>query len=221
MPLPSRLPFTAFLKYAPRGSSPLSRMSKRYVQAIKSNTTEHTLGGLVRIIPYCATRLKAELPLHACLSSCFSAGVIAVPAPRRAPLVAGGLWPAMKLCEAFRAEGLVSDVRTLLERKLAVTKSATAKPSQRPSPEVHYESIAVSAVPPLLTARSRLLVVDDVITRGATSLACYARLLESYPGVPIHCFALVRTISPGEIDRLIDPVTGEITFGPGNLHREP
>jgi hypothetical protein len=66
-----------------------------------------------------------------------------------------------------------------------------------------------------------ITLVDDVVTRGASFVGMYARLREAYPNARIHCFALIRTISSGEIDAILDPVQGEIRYENDRLSRIP
>jgi hypothetical protein len=47
------------------------------------------------------------------------------------------------------------------------------------------------------------------------------RLREAFPGIEIWCFALVRTRTAGEIDRILDPVEGTITDNRSEFHRHP
>jgi hypothetical protein len=46
-------------------------------------------------------------------------------------------------------------------------------------------------------------------------------LTATFPDIQIHCFALLRTVSQGEIASILDPVAGRITYGAGHLHRGP
>ena len=85
--------------------------------------------------------------------------------------------------------------------------------------EQHYESLAIDPNRPLLGSQHHLVIVDDVVTRGATFFGCYARLEKAYPGIKISCFALIRTMSGGEVDSILSPVAGVIRLSP--LHREP
>lgn len=172
------------------------------------------------MIPYIARRLREEIANHDCLRSCFSGDVIAVPAPRSAPLVQGGLWPTLKLCEALRDAGVVKDIHPLLVRTTAVNKSATAGRGGRPTPEAHYASLTTAQARHPIEQSAPFVIVDDVITRGATQLACFARLQEAFPNTRITCFAFVRTVSGVEIDSVVVPVAGVITTA-GHLHREP
>jgi hypothetical protein len=63
--------------------------------------------------------------------------------------------------------------------------------------------------------------VDDVVTRGASFVGLVPRLQEAFPGIEIRCFALVRTISTGEIDRILDPVEGVISYDGSEFRRHP
>lgn len=221
MPLPSELPFWSFLQYSPRGKSHVSRQSSEYTRAIKNDTYFGVGPGAHAAIPYAARRIAQELPMTPTLLEVFEGDVILVPAPRSAPLVPGGLWPSRKLCQAMRVHGIGGDVLELLKRLAAVPKSATAAQGQRPGPEVHYQSLGVLENRPLLTARHHLVIVDDVVTRGATLLGCYARLQEAYPQLRVSCFALIRTMSNAEVDTILAPVAGRIAYEYGQPHRHP
>jgi len=68
-----------------------------------------------------------------------------------------------------------------------------------------------------------ILIVDDIVTRGATLLGAANRLRESYPGVPIKAFAAIRTVStPSDFRDLIQPLRWTITLRPdGSTLRRP
>jgi hypothetical protein len=221
VPLPSEISFTSFLQYSPRPQTQLSRQSKELALAIKNDSVCLTKAGQQRAIPYSALRLREEIPKHPVLQNCFSGDLILLPAPRSAPLVQGGLWPAMELCREMETQGIASSVLPLLIRTRAVRKSATAGSGQRPGPEEHFDSFEVDPKRPLLTEKNRFVIVDDVVTRGATLFACYARLEEAYPNVPITCFAFVRTMSNVDVDAILAPVAGMISYSNGHLHRHP
>lgn len=94
---------------------------------------------------------------------------------------------AQRLCRTGRFDATAALVRTK-----AVQKSATAKPGERPSAEMHRDSI---------TANSRLLsgrdvwVLDDVVTRGASMRACRWLVLDKNHGhaKSVTLLALGRT----------------------------
>lgn len=56
---------------------------------------------------------------------------------------------------------------------------------------------------------------------NAINQASCLHLAAAFPGTRIHCFALLRTISQGEIASILDPVAGRITYRQGHLHRDP
>lgn len=61
-----------------------------------------------------------------------------------------------------------------------------------------------STVPP-----TAFVLVDDVITRGATMIAAAARLRDLYPDIPIAAFAIARTSN--EFQGIKVPCLGEVT----------
>src|SRR3954470_1578988 len=46
-----------------------------------------------------------------------------------------------------------------------------------------------------------------------------SRVEETSPGVPVRCFALVRTMSSADVAAILDPVEGTITDAGGSLLR--
>jgi hypothetical protein len=63
--------------------------------------------------------------------------------------------------------------------------------------------------------------VDDVITRGSPFVGIAPRIQEVYPDATVHCFALVCTISTGDVDAIFAPTAGSITYRDGLLMRQP
>jgi len=64
----------------------------------------------------------------------------------------------------------------------------------------------------------KVLLVDDIVTKGCTLLACSSRVQEAFPDAEIPAFAmlrtmgLVRTMGLGpDIERIVDPCVGLIT----------
>jgi len=106
-----------------------------------------------------------------------------------------------------------------LRRVRAVRKSATAAPGERPTVKLHYESFCIER--PAI-APERIVLIDDVITKGRTLLAAATRVHEAFPCAQIRAFALVRTMGliPG-VQQLLDPCKGEIRWKSGDAHRTP
>lgn len=144
--------------------------------------------------------------------------VILIPAPRSSLRVEGALWPALEIANALCDAGFGQSVRPILSRAEALPKSALQKGAERPTPLRQYETMAIA--PELLGGR--ITVVDDVVTRGATLLAAASRIAESTKNVDISSFALLRTQSQGELERIIDPTVGVVRLlSGGGTRREP
>ena len=149
----------------------------------------------------------------------FGATDVLVPVPRSTPYVPGGLWAAEELARALVKAGLGGAAWSGLRRVCAVRKSATAAANERPTVNLHYESFLIehSQIEP-----ERIVLVDDVITKGRTLLAAASRVHDAFPYAQVRAFALVRTMGliPG-VDQLLDPCLGEIRWRAGDAHRNP
>ncbi len=72
-------------------------------------------------------------------------------------------------------------------------------------------SIAVQGT--LAAKGDNFVIVDDIVTRGATILGCANRLLEAFPEANVAAFAAIRTMSdPDTFVRIIDPRVGRISY---------
>lgn len=88
----------------------------------------------------------------------------------------------------------------------------------RPSVREHYESFAVASAP---IALHRIVLIDDVITRGRTLLAAAARMQAAFAHADIRAFALIRTLGVGQaVTQLIEPCHGVVRWA-GDARREP
>ena len=67
---------------------------------------------------------------------------------------------------------------------------------------MHAKSFAVT---PGLEPPARLLLVDDVVTKGSTFMAAAWLLEKTYPGIAIDAFALARVQSSGAVERVVQP----------------
>jgi len=224
MPFPSKLSYAAFLKYSPRGVSNISKASRVFRDAIKNDTniqfTKDGRSDSVRGIEFVASRLKSEREKFSFLRECLGPEVALVPIPRSAPLSKGALWPSYRICEELVAAGLGAEVMPLLKRQTAVQKAATAPQGMRPGPEEHFESTVIDNEVPTLIKRP-LTLVDDIVTRGASFVGMFRRLAEAFPNRKISCFALIQTVTDGEVDSIIDPIHGIITrYDSGKLWRD-
>ena len=90
----------------------------------------------------------------------------------------------------------------------------------RPKFKDHLESLSCVGDLPF---DQDLLLVDDVVTRGATLLAAAARMRAALPSARIRAFAVMRTIStPSEFSSLFAPAIGTIRLDDsGECFRRP
>ncbi|WP_139191977.1 hypothetical protein [Thiocapsa roseopersicina] len=162
--------------------------------AIKNNGV---LGG-VAVIGRAALRARENIEAGGCLSRFLGPDVTLFPMPRSSLIKEGSLWPAMVICEALQDCGIGGSVLPCLSRSEAIGKAALAAPGRRPDPPEHYRTIRVESVRPL-DPQTTLVLVDDVVIRGSSFVGVLPHLTDTFPGIPVHCFALLRTISQGEI----------------------
>jgi hypothetical protein len=69
--------------------------------------------------------------------------------------------------------------------------------------------------------QNKVTIVDDVITRGSTFIGMSPHVAARFPDLDIRCFAMVRTMSGGDVEALEAPVIGSIRYSGNYLHREP
>ena len=207
---PSKLPFASLLQYSPRGQSDLSRKSRDVRSAIKGDGVI----GAYRVIDHAALRTKDILSAYGFLSDRFGSDVVLVPGPRSSVQKGEALWPAKRICDALVYYGLGLETLPCLVRKTSVSKAAFA----RPEPIDHYDSVECSG---RIDAPSRITLVDDIVTRGSSFIGLYPRLKAAFPNAKIECFAVVRTMSDGDVENILAPVEGTITYNSGHLYRSP
>ena len=122
--------------------------------------------------------------------------------------------------QACLPKALAARILRCLERTRLVPHASSAAPGQRPNPPDHYASITVRSPRPRAHP-NRITLVDDVITRGSSFVGMVPRIQEAFPDASVRCFALVRTISTGDVDAIFAPTAGTITYRDGLLMRQP
>jgi hypothetical protein len=166
-----------------------------------------------------ACRVRQQADDSPQLAGFFGATDVLVPVPGSTPYIAGGLWAAEHLAVALLNAGLGGAAWCGLRRVRAVRKSATAAPGTRPTVSVHFESFVLERPP---EAPERIVLIDDVVTKGRTLLAAANRVHEAYPCSQIRAFALLRTMGLiSGVQQLLDPCKGEISWKAGDAHRSP
>ena len=160
---------------------------------------------------------------HEVLASLFGKDAVLVPVPGSRP-AAASTWAAERLAVALHGVGLGHSVWSALYRRFPVRKSATAVNVARPTAHQHYESFAIAAMP--RTANfpppQRMILIDDVLTKGRTIFAAALRLHEAFPHADIRGFALVRTLGfLSDVPHSLEPCQGVIRWAGGDTRREP
>jgi predicted amidophosphoribosyltransferase len=205
-----RLAFASPFVYSSRGTSTASVQSRKLRDRIKSGDEQ-----LYRQI----AEHVATLVAGGVFPGFFDGDVTLVPVPGHTPLAPGAISNTWRIANALLAQGLGADLSLMLERQRPVQKSAFSSPAARPRARDHYESMSVK---PSLLKPMRILLIDDFITRGATSLGAASRILEAQPGCAVKAFGLVRSITDGEIATVRDPCVGYIELhADGETARKP
>lgn len=197
--------------YSPAGQCEVSRRSRLLCTLLKSADAEY--------LNRYASRVRLEVFDHQRFGGYFDASTVLVPVPGCRPRAPGETSVAERLAAALVAAGLGAAVWSGLTRVRPVRKSATAPGFERPTVAKHYDSFAVEPRDP---APRRILLIDDVVTKGRTLIAAATRVHEAFPAVPIRAFALLRTMGiDADVSRLIDPCVGQIRWRGGDAHRRP
>lgn len=106
-----------------------------------------------------------------------------------------------------------------LYRAVALPRSSTSLAANRPKAYQHYDSMKVKK---LLFDPKEIVLVDDVITRGATMLGAINKLADAFPNANIKAFAVMRTISdPDQFSEIVQPCTGTISLVGNDTFRDP
>ncbi|MGB6603313.1 MAG: hypothetical protein WA747_05350 [Steroidobacteraceae bacterium] len=156
---------------------------------------------------------------HGWFRSVFAGAPILVPVPGSG-CSGNGSWPAAHLAVTLKEFGLARAMSVALRRQFAIRKSSQASAGMRPTVEEHYRSFVGSAGS--ADRPEKVILIDDVITKGRTLFAAAARLRTILPHTEVRGFALLRTMGHLErLDRLIAPCEGVVYWAAGDVRREP
>lgn len=208
-----RLDYASFFAYTPRPKFDEAKHAKDFTWALKRD--EALPNGTCQSA-HLAHLMSQQLSKYD--FDFFKSKPILVPVPKSSPTRPGDLWVPQRIADSMVEEGLGRAVQSCLKRHTAVRKSAFSSPSDRPKAFDHYNSLSVEA----LTDVDDLVLVDDVVTRGATFLGAASRIKERFPNARIRAFALICTRSkPTEFSTFVDPAVGRIELETGQSRRRP
>jgi predicted amidophosphoribosyltransferase len=211
------LEFGSLLTYFPRGTTAEAMQSKTVMARLKND--QYVLNPPILMSDWVADEIKRDLQKLP-FRSYFTDKTVLVPAPSSGMRQSSGIWPAQRIAIALAAKGLAMVSVPCLSRVEPVPKSATSFGPERPKAERHYETMAVQKG--LLSDPEEIVLVDDVITRGATILGGASRLHEAFPKTRIRAFAAMRTMTPpSEFEAITDPCIGTVRLMGINTYRRP
>lgn len=207
----SELEYGSYLSYTPRGDSDISKQSKNLVLCLK---TEGSIGDPEKYASaYITGRLvkdMSKLPFR----DFFQPNVFLVPIPKSSLMKPGSLWVSNRIAQEMSKAGL-GIYCECLKRVTAVQKAASAPSGQRPSALEHF--LSLECILPISKPRE-IVLVDDVITKGATALGSASRLKSALPDAHVRAFTIFRTISDAQqFQKIFQPVVGIISNINGTL----
>jgi hypothetical protein len=145
------------------------------------------------------------------LEGFFESDAVLVPMPGSSHAKANSVTATRSIAKVMLGAGLGARVIPYLIRNGYVPKSAYAERGNRPDPITHFSTMGI--VTPLHEPDpTKIILVDDVVTRGATAMGAAARLREKFPRATIKLFAIARTDQLTE--RFWDPRLGSIVVQP-------
>lgn len=213
----TRIEFGSLLSYAPRGDSPEIQHSRDVMYALKKD-------GFVGDPPILMSQWVAQTIKQnrttLQFASFFQPNTTLVPTPKSSLMQPNSLWVPMRIATALVEMGLGKEVVPYLVRDKPVRKAAFSMPNERPTAIEHYDSMSVQE---RLSRPYEILLVDDIVMRGATLIGAANRLAEVFPQIRIRAFAAIRTISnPNEFDKVYVPCVGAIElWESGDTSRRP
>ncbi len=212
----SKIEFGSLLSYSPYGKSDSEKQSKTAMTCLKND--EFISNRRVLMSDYISGLIKKNIT-DLSFSSLLKINPILVPVPKSSLMQPGTLWVPQRLAKALNHDGFGKTVEECLKRVKALHKSATSLAKDRPKAYEHYCSVEVQKIFP---DPEEILVIDDIVTRGATILGVANKLHDVFPRAHIRAFAAMRTISPPQILKAVyDPCNGEISLSGQDTFRRP
>lgn len=198
----------ASLLVYPKGKSAASNEARRF---IRYDIKQARAGKIRKTV-----KKVLEEPAKKLLEEFFNEPFSLVPMPGHTPRLKNSLWVPEIICREMFKSGFGQEILPCLSRSTAVKRSSSSTQAEdRPTAIEHFETMDVDSV---MASTGRLVLVDDVVTRGATLIGAATRLKERFPNIDIFAFALAR-VSATDIETtadMLDPWIENIHFEAAN-----
>lgn len=214
----STLKFASLLSYSPRGISIVEQRSRTVMRNLKNDTPIKISSTDEKLTSHLISEIISDNITKLPFSDFFNTNTILVPVPNSSFMQPGTLWVPKRIADALVQNRLGSSVVELIQRVKPLRRSSTSSNVNRPKAIEHYNSIEVQE---RLLDTEEIILIDDVITRGATLLGIATKLANSYPNSRIRGFAVMRTISSGIVRNIYDPCIGMIKLKNDDTFRDP
>ena len=130
------------------------------------------------------------------------------------------MWPGLDIANELVNQGLARDVRKLLVRSRSVPRAHEQLATHRPKFDQLVDSL--EWLGDLGADLRRIILVDDVVTRGTTFLSAKAVIDKAHPWLEVVGFAAVRTMSFEVVTEPLAPATGSVSLAQSGWgSREP
>lgn len=209
-----QIEYGSLLAYSPYGKSEDAWRSQTVTNQIKNDVVLQSQMSMSESIANQISRNLETLPF----ADLFKVNPILIPTPKSSFIRPGDLWVPQRLATALVNRGLGKEAISCLSRVTPVTKSAGTPSEDRPPAEVHRDSMGVKRI---LDKPKEILLIDDVVTRGATVLGAANKLAEAFPDARIRAFiAMCTRTRPKDFVRINDPRRGKIYHTVNGTFRE-
>lgn len=207
----TKLDYGSLLSYTPRGDSNKIQHARDFMLALKNEAfvEDPQTGNLILMSDWIAKTIRRNITTLP-FATFFRPNTILVPTPKSSLMRPDTLWVPERIASALTKIGFGNKVISCLTRNKSVPKAASSLAKDRPKAIDHYKTMRVTGI---LSKPEEIVIIDDIVTRGATLLGAANLLADAFPETPIRAFAAMRTISnPNEFNGLYDPCTGTITL---------
>lgn len=210
--------FGSLLSYAPWGNLENHMKSKTMKTILKNDLFVDSKSGKVLMSEFVADEIKKNMQSLP-FAGLFNVNPILIPVPPSSLLTKDSLWVPQRIAKALVQRGLGKSLVECVKLVKPLRKSSKSAPENRPKASEHYDSVEVENI---LSKPSEILLVDDIVTRGATLIGIANKLADVFPNAHIRGFAAMRTMSdPNRFVKINDPCIGIIQLIGDETFRDP